>query len=66
MEGELEISGKKYLLSGWVKNSKAGNRYLSLAVRPHPDHEQDRNGLGLSAAAPKPEPQEDPQEEIPF
>jgi hypothetical protein len=63
-EGELPIAGKKYLLAGWVRISKKGNKYLSLSVRPHPDQDQDRNGS--PAASLKPEPQEAEPDEIPF
>jgi hypothetical protein len=32
--GSININGTEYWLSGWVKTSAAGNKYLSLAVKP--------------------------------
>ena len=32
--GSIEIEGRKYWLSGWIKTSKAGQKYLSLSVKP--------------------------------
>jgi hypothetical protein len=32
--GTLNIEGAEYWLSGWVKTSKKGNKFLSLAVKP--------------------------------
>jgi len=71
MEGEIEIEGRKHILSGWVKISKKGNRYLSLSARPYPeDQEQDQDQNRLSAATPKPQKpgsqEEGPEAEIPF
>jgi hypothetical protein len=66
MEGELPIAGKKYLLAGWVRVSKKGNRYLSLSARPDPE---DQNEVQNSAAAAPPKQQQEQQPaeiEIPF
>lgn len=32
--GTLDVDGRKYWVSGWLKTSKAGNKYLSLSVKP--------------------------------
>ena len=36
MEGQLEISGQRFDLVGWVKLSKKGNNYLSILATPQP------------------------------
>jgi hypothetical protein len=36
MEGQLEISGQRFDLVGWVKVSKKGNRYLWIPATPQP------------------------------
>ena len=32
--GSINVDGKEYWLSGWIKESKAGNRFLSLSIKP--------------------------------
>ena len=32
--GTLDVNGVAYWVSGWVKTSSAGNKYLSLSVKP--------------------------------
>ena len=32
--GEVTIAGRQYWLSGWARESAAGNRYTSLAFKP--------------------------------
>lgn len=32
--GTINIEGKEYWLAGWVKESKAGQKFFSLAVKP--------------------------------
>lgn len=34
MSGNINVDGKEYWLSGWTKVSKAGAKYLSLAIKP--------------------------------
>jgi hypothetical protein len=32
--GSINIDGTEYWLSGWVKTSKKGNKFLSLSIKP--------------------------------
>jgi hypothetical protein len=32
--GTLDVGGEEFWVSGWVKTSKAGKKYLSLSVKP--------------------------------
>lgn len=32
--GTINVDGKDFWLSGWLKTSKAGSKYFSLAVKP--------------------------------
>jgi hypothetical protein len=32
--GTINVAGREFWLSGWVKTSKAGNKFLSLSVKP--------------------------------
>jgi hypothetical protein len=32
--GSINIDGKEFWISGWVKESKAGKKFLSLRVKP--------------------------------
>jgi hypothetical protein len=32
--GSLDVEGTEYWVSGWVKTSKAGKKYLSISVKP--------------------------------
>ena len=34
MTGTLNVDGTEYWVSGWSKTSKAGDRFLSLSVKP--------------------------------
>jgi hypothetical protein len=36
MEGQLEISGQRFDLVGWIKLSKKRNKYLSILATPQP------------------------------
>ena len=51
--GKLNVDGREYWLSGWVKESN-GEKFFSLSVKPKED------------AAPKPAPQADINDDIPF
>ena len=35
--GTLDVEGTEYWLSGWVRTSKNGKKYLSLSVKPKQD-----------------------------
>lgn len=32
--GTINVDGREFWLSGWLKTSKAGSKYFSLAVKP--------------------------------
>jgi uncharacterized protein (DUF736 family) len=32
--GSLDVDGNEFWLNGWIKTSKAGEKYMSLSVRP--------------------------------
>jgi hypothetical protein len=71
-QGELELYGKKYWLSGWRKESRNGTKYLSIAVRPKDqvsaedkaDAQRPPSNGGSNMRSSKPAPQE--EDEIPF
>lgn len=49
-KGEIEMGGVKYELAGWIRDSKKGNRYISVVIgdvmedRPDlPKHPASRN-----------------------
>lgn len=50
--GEINVGGHDFRLAGWIKESKAGNKFLSLAV----SEKQEAAGVGASSA----------DEDIPF
>ena len=35
--GSINVEGTEYWLSGWVRTSKSGRKYLSLSVKPKQD-----------------------------
>ena len=39
--GTINVDGKDYWLSAWVKESKAGRRFFSLSVKPKEDQRGD-------------------------
>jgi uncharacterized protein (DUF736 family) len=45
--GEITVNGVEFWLSGWIKESKEGKKFFSLAVRPK-DDQQARTGTGQS------------------
>lgn len=57
-KGPLNVEGKEWRVAAWLKESKAGNKYLSLSVEP--PYESD-NGKPAAPAANLPEP-----EDVPF
>ncbi len=53
--GSINVGGKDYWLSGWIKESKKdGKKFFSLSVKPK------------DAPKAKPIPEEDPNDLIPF
>jgi hypothetical protein len=54
--GTINIEGREFWLSGWVKTSKAGRKFLSLSVKPKEER----------AAADKSRDDFDPEDTIPF
>jgi hypothetical protein len=67
-EGSIPIDDKTYKLAGWVRVSKAGNKYLSLSARLDTSQDQDRPQTQVTSpsSAPKAEPQDEQLEELPF
>lgn len=57
--GKIDIDGVEHFISGWVKKSRAGESYLSLARQTEPPQ-----------AKPAPKPAEEPgafgEDDIPF
>jgi uncharacterized protein (DUF736 family) len=33
-KGSINVAGKEFYLSAWIKESKAGKKYMSLSVQP--------------------------------
>lgn len=56
-KGKSEVSGVQYYVSAWIRQSKAGNTYMSLKYEPV-------EAAQASAPAPAPEPFDD--SDIPF
>jgi len=54
--GSLNVNGVDHWLSGWLKESKNGNKFFSLSVKPKDQKPQ----------RPKKQVEEDPDEKIPF
>ena len=50
--GKINVGGKDFWLSAWIKTSKAGQKFMSLSVKPIEPQQQ-------KSAAP-------PDDEIPF
>lgn len=44
--GNIQINGVEYWLSAWVKTSKNGNQFMSLAVKEKEDYGQDVPDVG--------------------
>jgi hypothetical protein len=55
--GTLNVGGTDHWISGWVKTSKAGKKYLSLSVKPK---------VEKSAESERRSPAEDFDDRIPF
>ncbi len=62
--GQINVEGKDYWLSAWIKEDKSGGKFMSLNVKP-----KDTNSSGASrkAAAPPPNQNDfDDDSDIPF
>lgn len=58
--GTINVGGKEYFLSGWLKTSKQGKQFLSLSVKP-------KDAAAAPRPATRPAPaQADPDDPIPF
>ena len=40
--GSLNVDGKDYQLSAWLKESKGGQKYMSLSIQPKRERPDDR------------------------
>lgn len=61
--GNLRLNGQDYWVSGWLKSSKAGKKYMSLSVRPK--MAQEHRGAPRNPP-PQTSPADDPSDDIPF
>jgi uncharacterized protein (DUF736 family) len=55
--GSLNVNGVDHWLSGWLKESKNGNKFFSLSVKPKEQKSEPK---------PKKQVEEDPNDPIPF
>jgi hypothetical protein len=63
--GTLNVDGTEYWLSGWLKTSKKGTKYMSLSVKPKeapPQQKSDDDGFGHKSSLSR----GDMDDEIPF
>lgn len=61
--GDCTIDGKKYWISGWVKQDKNGKQYLSLSFKPKDAAPASR---GSAPVAPRRSASDDMDDSIPF
>jgi uncharacterized protein (DUF736 family) len=54
--GSLNVGGTEYYISGWLKESKAGQKFMSLSVKP----KSEKRGAPAKAA------RQDADEDLPF
>ena len=40
--GSINVEGREFWLSGWVNETKAGNKYLSLSIKPKDERNSDK------------------------
>ncbi len=70
-QGTITIAGVQYRLSGWIKTSQGGKRYLSLAASPMNDRgaarapQQQRSAPDPERMR-RPEPQAETEDRMPF
>lgn len=58
--GQIRIGGQDFWLSAWLKESKAGKKYMSLSAQP----KQVRDHRGASANPPARQPEPPPTHEL--
>lgn len=49
--GQINIEGTEYWLSGWIKTSKAGNKFMSLSVKPKEERSASQQASRRQAAS---------------
>lgn len=59
--GSITVAGVQYWLSGWIKQTKDGEKYFSLSVRPKEERQERR-----SSPPPAQPQQDDFDDSIPF
>ena len=65
--GKITVDGKEYRLAAWVKESKAGNMYMSLQLNYPGEYEDHAQPVKPhSGDFPAPPAPEDLDDEIPF
>jgi hypothetical protein len=40
--GSINVEGREFWLSGWINETKAGNKYLSLSIKPKDEQSRDK------------------------
>jgi uncharacterized protein (DUF736 family) len=61
-KGNLNVGGKDFWISSWIKKDRNGNTFMSLSVKPK-DGRPERE---TPAARPRQEPRDTDDSEIPF
>lgn len=67
--GQINVDGVEYWLSAWLKTSKKGAKFMSLAVKPKEEQAEPRPAASYGREAPirkRPTTREDLDDEIPF
>lgn len=64
--GNIRINGQDYWLSAWLKESKAGKKYMSLSAQPKRVQEHRGAARNPPAREPDPPPSNQFDDDIPF
>lgn len=68
--GRINVNGVDALISGWIKEARSGDKFLSIAVQTEDQRKGNgggQRGNGQRPAKPAPPPQEQPaDDDIPF
>lgn len=68
--GSLNVGGQEFYLNAWIKESKQGNKFLSLSVKPKLQQRQDAPAPAKKSAKPEnkwvEKTHDDDNSEIPF